>query len=236
MSGMSTKTTILAIISLSAIASADPRDKDCPHIPKKVVPKRPRPRPTPKPPQVAPSCQCKGEKGDVGPQGPKGDPGEVLVRDELHVITHVVRAEPAVRLSFGATGALQVPHGDWAWGPALRATTDLSEKYSVSFIGGLADIAAKGRESGLILGAQIERHIDSNIGFSVGIESLEINGSKDNGFIDGSYLFGTLGASYETKRFRFEAGPTIGRLRDDTDSTAQFALGVFASAFVKVGF
>lgn len=224
----------MSIIGMVGTAYADP----CADPPKKTPPKRPHvpKRPPPKPPEAKP-CDCKGVEGPRGPKGDKGEAGrvEVLINHTNDVIVHEVRARPALRLGLGLMGTAQAPHGDWAWGPALQLSTDLDEHYELALSAGLAMGASDGRESGYMLELKVTRPFSGKLGLFGGVHYADIDGSQDNGNIDGNYLGATAGLSYTGNRVRLAAGPTLGGLRDDFETGTQLALGVQGSVFVRFG-
>jgi hypothetical protein len=220
----------------SGVATADGRDGDCPHVPKRPAPpRRPvtprRPTDPPKPPP----CACKGERGEAGPQGPagpKGDNGQLI----LFVVTQEVQAEPSIKVAAGLMGFSSNPYGDWAWGPAISLSTRVNDNYDLRFNAGLAAGASDGRESGYLLSLTGERHLRKDLGGFLGVYRASIDGSPDNGNIDGDYLGLTAGISLSSRRFRFEIGPTLSGLRDDSrPGDTQVAVGGQAALFVRLG-
>jgi hypothetical protein len=229
------KTTValvlVGLLGTSARADVNP----CADPPKKIVPPRRPPPKRPEPPRPAP-CHCageKGEKGDTGEKGDRGDDGKTM----FFYVTKTVRAEPAVKVSLGVTGFISNPHNDWAWGPAIRLSTKVSDRYDLAFEGGLAAGASDGRESGYILSLQGVRHLDRAKGLEafLGIHKVRIEGSENNGNIDGDYLGLSAGIALQSGRVRLELGPTATGLRDDSEDGTQFAVGAHAALFVRLG-
>ena len=228
----------LASIILPIILMGTPvfAESDCPHVykpippPAKVVPPKTHKTPPTKvinqPPKDPPPCRCNSVQGPPGPRGPKGDDGVSTI-----VIHHEqIESKAAVRL--GVMGAAFAPHGDWAWGPALQLQLPVSNKTDLVVSAGLADIITSGRQRGYLVEATINRNVYHRFGLGIGLHDVSIDGTQNNGYVDGHYLSATAGLTYSTKHVRLELGPTIGGLRDDSESGTQFQVGAQGSVFI----
>ena len=220
------KLTALLLVAMAGTAWADAPPVDCPRPKKKKVVKK---RPPPKP------CFCTGRQGPPGPQGPegpKGDPGRDGRDGESRYILIEEKPDVLLDLRVGLLGTIQAPHNDWAWGPALQLTKDLSEDYVLNLTGGLAMGASDGREDGFILQLGVERALEDDQGLEVGVQYTSIEGSSNNGEIDGRYLTGFASVALKIKNLRLALGPTVGGLRDGFKDGTQFTVGAQASAFI----
>lgn len=231
---------LLSVAAGLAPAAAAPPDP-CAEAP------RPRPRPpkrrppAPRPPEAPPKkCDCPpgergpaGERGERGETGERGPAGETWVTDVI-----VVERDPLLRLGLGVAGFAAAPHGDWAWGPALRLSTDASEKYELGLSVAAAAGASSGRESGVLVELTATRWLEPaeaatpRMGLSAGFLYAGLRGSPSNGEIDGSYLGVTAGAVLQWRHVRAQLGPVVGGLRDDAEPGTQLFVGFAGSAFV----
>jgi len=222
--------TIALIAAFAGTAAADATP--CPEAPKPKVKKKKR---TPA------TSYCKvlrGTPGEPGPRGPEGPPGKdgKVIRE-----TRVVeRGAGKFPLDLGVFGTYMGKHGDWAWGPALQVRGMVSKNYEASLMGGLAMGATSDRESGFTARLGVARKLD-HATFGVGLGLLNINGSPENGEIDGSYV--TLDATIGVRQklgpvmFHLNLAPLVlGMLHDDSEEGAQWTLGSSASLFGSVRF
>lgn len=222
---------LTALLATPAVTMADGVD---PCVETKRPPKKKRP--PPKKPTQPVKCDCVGQPGPEGPAGPKGDKGDpggmsVFVYDPGSLSTDVF-------VGLGVMGTVQAPHGDWAWGPALRLSTRAYDKELGFNLGwaGLLD-GTVGDESGYLAELSISDNdaFTDHLGLTGGIYLGEIDGSSSNGDIDGSYRAVTVAVSYKRPLgplgLRAELGPTAAWLEDDAEGD-QFAVGLQGSLFV----
>jgi hypothetical protein len=125
--------------------------------------------------------------------------------------------------------AAYLPHGDWAWGPALQLR-DRVDDYELAIDAGLADVVP-GRESGYLLHAGVARYFDDGpVGLTAGVHWTSISGSSHNGEIDGEYLALVGGLVLRHKFARLELAPALSYLRDDAEGR-QLGVGFTSSLF-----
>lgn len=215
------------------VAHADAPDP-CPEAPK------PPPRPKKKRPPVKrvtpPPVSCDCPPGQRGPEGPPGKPGAPGDRGEPGAPgapgrTIVVR-DHGVTLGLGVISAYHDPHGDWAWGPAVRFDAPVGADLELGVAVGLAGVAEGtiGDESGYLVQASLTKYFGS-IGFTTGLHMTSIYGSPENGEIDGRYLSATWGLVYRPVSWlRAEVSPALSYLKDDVEGR-QFSVGLTGSMF-----
>jgi len=229
--------TIMAPLLMASNAEAD-GNVDCHKVYK---PKKKRPTPPKKTPakSVTTSCDCVGEKGPAGSEGPPGRQG----RDGLDGRPGKDAAVGALSIAGGLMSSWHAPHGDWAWGPALQLRSTDSNGLQLAVALGLASGAdgSVGDENGWLGQLSVTKFgsnaaKDKTVGFGLGLHVTDINGSADNGQVDGRYV--GLDAHITLQRkvgagldMRFEVGPVISHLRDDVEGK-QVALGIQSSLFI----
>lgn len=224
--------TLAALVAAPSLAVAD--NKDCPHVykPKKHKPKV-------KPP-LPPKAECNCPPGEPGPQGPPGPPGQKGPPGrpgETWQTAIVYGDRPVLPLGVGlfATG---FANGDWAWGPALQISGHLNENYEATLIGGLANLATRGRESGYTLRAGLQRDLGNNVSLGAGLGYLNITGSQANGGIDGSYVTLDVGVSIKGQlgpvALNLNLMPVVIGFLDDSFQGSSTQVGSSASLFAGV--
>lgn len=223
----------LSLLGGTAYADCPPSHKPPPR--KVVPPRRPPQRPKDPPKHVdPPKCSCEGKPGPVGPQGPQGPagPSRYVVMEPRVIVQQLPAVRMTANLRLGVMGAAFAPHGDWAWGPALQLQLPVSDRTDLVVSAGIAQPFTSTRESGFLVEGTLNRELGSGIGLGLGLHGTSIDGSANNGHIDGHYLGIVAGVTYTTKHLRLEVGPTLGGLRDDHESGTQFEGGMQGSLFV----
>jgi hypothetical protein len=234
--------TTFGMVGTTALAAADgPPPTDCPRPKKRkrLPPKKAvtPPEVKPEPPKATADCNCTGLQG---PPGQKGEDG-IVVYTERYIHQHlVVEERPSLSLGLGAMGAFHAPDGDWAWGPALQLRNELSDLSQLTLEAGFAlpIDGVVGDETGLLLHLGYTRFLSDEpwFGFTGGVHYTGIDGSAENGNIDGHYLGVDLGfvvrKQWDNVNLRVEFAPMVSGLRDDSSEGTSLSLGLTSSAFL----
>lgn len=232
------KTSLLLLAALVAapasIAAADGVDPCVQAPPKKKKKKRKPPAPPAKK-----DCDCVGREGPPGPPGPKGDPGDGTVINNVQNITiRVAAPDSTISLAGGVMYAAYLPYGDWAWGPGLQLRRTDGDRLQLSLAVATASIADGhvGTESGWLAQLGLTKFDEDGYGAGVGLHITDIDGSPDNGNVDGRYIGLDVHLTYQAMvtdslDLRFEVGPVLSYLRDDAEGR-QVGLGLQSSLFL----
>lgn len=230
--------TIMTPLLMVSNVEAD-GNVDCPKVYKPKKKKRPAP-PKKITENPATSCWiCAREDAPPGPPGPPGRPG----RDGIDGRPGKDATAGSLAIAGGVMYAVHAPHCDWAWGPALQLRSTDAKGLQLAVALGLASGAdgSVGDENGWLGQLSVTKFgsnavNDRTAGFGLGLHVTDINGSADNGQVDGRYI--GLDAHITLQRkigagldIRVEAGPVLSYLRDDVEGK-QIALGIQSSLFL----
>lgn len=208
----------VAVLTPSTAAADDPT---CHPRPRR---KRPPARP-PTRPVAPPAAPCKCDPGPQGPRGPSGPPGRTGDRGGNGA------AGAGIPIAVGVMGSAHAPHGDWAWGPAIQLRHDRGDQQLVVDIGLAAGFSGVGGNERGFLAHVGYAQFSGSTGVTVGLHATSIDGSPQNGEIDGTYLGVSAGLVYRRDWLRLEVAPVLSALRDDSRDGTQLAIGLTSSAF-----
>lgn len=152
------------------------------------------------------------------------------------IMNKIVHDQAAAQFPLAAgIFATYFANGDWAWGPALEIGGDLSKDYEATLMGGLAMGASDDRESGWTARAEVARKLDADTTLGFGLGHLTIDGSSNNGQIDGDYLTVDVGVSikrtYGPLTLRLNLMPVVIGFLDDTQDGRSTQFGSSANLF-----